>query len=248
MPPQLLIVEDDTDSLEMLALLLESYGFGVAVAPRTNVARTHLQHGAFDLVIADLMVDSRDPAVSWQHIDELVDLAKPSPLGLLTSWPVKTDQVSQHGLAFAIAKPCTSEALLERVGSILALPRMSAEEEAVIRAYFAHLEARDFAALSSLCTADVVYRLPSSGETIVGREAFEAYSVETFDRFAGVKFEVHEVRPLPCGAIARYTGSWHDGDGRVKSVDGAVLFVLEGTRICEIGVRVDLAGAQELAS
>jgi CheY-like chemotaxis protein len=247
MPPQLLIVEDDTDSLEMLALLLESYGFGVAVAPRNNVARAELVRGGFDLVIADLMVDSRDPAVSWRHIDELVELAKPSPIGLLTSWPVKHEQIAQHGLVFALVKPCTSEVLLDRVGSILASPRLSAEQEQAIRSYFKHLEARDFDALAEVCTEDVVYRLPSSGETIVGRDAFRAHSVQTFDRFAGVAFDVHEIRPLPRGAIARYTGSWIEG-GQKKSVGGAVLFVLEDTRICEIGVRVDLARAQELAS
>ena len=71
--------------------------------------------------------------------------------------------------------------------------------------------------------------------------------MQTFDRFAGVTFEVHEIRPLPRGAVARYTGTWLEG-GQKKSVAGAVLFVLEGARICEIGVRVDLARAQELAS
>ncbi|MDQ3340751.1 MAG: nuclear transport factor 2 family protein [Myxococcota bacterium] len=247
MPPQLLIVEDDSDSLEMLALLLESYGFGVAVAPRNKIARAELERAGFDLVIADLMVDSRDPAVSWQHIDALVELAKPSPIGLLTSWPVKEEQIAQHGLAFALAKPCTSEVLLDRVGSILALPRLSAEQEQTIRSYFAHLEAREFDALVEVCTEDVVYRLPSSGETIEGRAAFRAYTVQTFERFAGATFELHEIRPLPRGAVAHYTGTWFDGDQK-KSLGGAVLFVLEGARICEIGVRVDLTRAQELSS
>lgn len=247
MPPQLLVIEDDQDSLEMLALLLESYGFGVAVAERTTIARAALRRTGFDLVIADLMVDSRDPAISWQHIDALVALAKPSPIGLLTSWPIKKEQVVEHGLAFAIAKPCTSELLLEHVSGMLDLPPLAPEQELALRSYFTQIEARDFDALAAICTEDVIYRLPSTGETINGRDAFRDYSVHTFDRFRGVRFEVHEVRPLPHGAIVRYTGTWNDGD-QTKSIGGAVLFVLDGARIAEIGVRVDLSHARELPS
>jgi CheY-like chemotaxis protein len=246
-PPQLLIVEDDADSREMLALLLESYGFGVAVADRNKLARSEIECTGFDLVIADLMVDSMDPAVSWRDLDELVALARPSPIGLLTSWPIRPEQIDEHHLAFAAAKPCTSETLLSLVGRTLALPPLAPAEEQAIRSYFTHLENRAFDALAAACTHDVVYRMPSGGTTIVGREAFRAFSIATFDQYRDVKFELHEIRPLPRGAIARYTGRWRDGDKQL-TMTASVLFVLADLQIAEIGVRIDLARAQELAS
>jgi CheY-like chemotaxis protein len=246
-PPQLLIVEDDEDSREMLAMLLEAYGFRVAVAARNKLARAEIERTGFDLVIADLMVDSMDPAVSWRNLDELVALARPSPIGLLTSWPVRPEQVREHALAFAVAKPCTSETLLSLVGGALALPPLASAQEHAIRAYFEHIETRDFDALAEACTNDVIYRVPSTGAVILGREAFRVLSVATFEHYRDVKFEIHEIRPLPRGAIARYTGRWRDGD-KLLSMTASVLFVLEDLQIAEIGVRLDLARAHELAS
>lgn len=247
MPPQLLIVEDDADSREMLALLLEAYGFRVATADRNKLARDQIKHTGFDLVIADLMVDSMDPVVSWKNLDELVELARPSPIGLLTSWPVRADQMRGRELAFVAAKPCSSETLLALVGRALSLPPLAPAQEHAIRAYFQHIENRDFDALAEACTNDVTYSLPSGGETIVGREAFRAYSVATFERYRDVTFVIHEIRPLPRGAVARYTGTWRDGD-KVLTMSAAVLFVLDDLQIAEIGVRLDLSRVHELAS
>lgn len=245
--PQLLIVEDDTDSREMLALLLETCGFGVTTADRNDAARAAIERAGFDLVVADLMVDSMDPAVSWRHIDELVALARPTPIGMLTSWPIRRDQVREHGLSFAIGKPCTSEALLAQVSGALAIPPLRPEEDLAIREYFARIERRDFDGLANACTHDLVYRVPSSGETILGRDAFLDHSVATFEHYRDVRFEVDAIRPLPRGAIANYTGRWRSGD-RVLTLEASVLFVLDELQISEIGVRLDLARAHELAA
>lgn len=243
MPPQLLIVEDDVDSCEMLALLLSAYGFEVATAGRADTARAQIERVGFDLVISDFLVDSRDPAVSWQQLDELVALARPCPVGLLTSWPVRADQANDHGLAFSVGKPCTSETLLAHVSTALALPALAPAQELAIREYFRHLERRDFDALGRACTSDVVYRLPSGGDTIRGRDAFRAFSAATFERYRDVAFDVHEIRPLPRGAIAHYTGRWREGD-QVMAIAASVLFVLDDLQIAEVGVRIDLSRAR----
>jgi hypothetical protein len=51
----------------------------------------------------------------------------------------------------------------------------------------------------------------------------------------------------PRGAIASYTSRWRDGD-KLLSMTASVLFVLEDLQIAEIGVRIDLARAHELAA
>jgi CheY-like chemotaxis protein len=232
MGPQLLVVEDDPDSLEMLALVLESYGFGVTIAQRSQIARDALVHASFELVIADLMVDSRDPAVCWRDIDELVSLARPTPVGLLTSWPTKPVEIAGHGLAFSLPKPCTTEQLLAQIARVLDVPPLAPEEDLLIRAYFEYLAHGDIEALVAQCTEDIVYAVPSTNRAIRGRDAFRSYSTDTLARFRGVTFDLHEIRPLPRGAIVRYTGRWSGGEA-----SASIGFILDRGRIAEIGVR-----------
>ncbi|HLL21961.1 MAG TPA: nuclear transport factor 2 family protein, partial [Kofleriaceae bacterium] len=162
---------------------------------------------------------------------------------LLTSWPVKEQQVSDHGLAFALAKPCSSETLLSFIANFLGLPKLTEAQERAIREYFLHLDARDYRALSDLCTEDVIYRLPSTGETVCGRGAFRAHAERTFTPLSSATFTLREIRPLPTGALAHYTGRWTEGDGQ-RSLDGVVAFRFANELICEIGVRIDLARAR----
>jgi CheY-like chemotaxis protein len=251
MRPHLLLVEDDEDSRDLLTMLLESCGFATVGAGRTSDARQRLEQTAFDVVLADFMVDSHDPAVSWNAIDELVRIAKPSPVGLLTGWPIKPEQADAHDLAFVLPKPCSSEMLLARLGALLDVPPLAMPQEQAIRDYFTSLAAGDYARLVAGCTEDVIYHLPSAdpkfGNTARGRDAFLELSRSTFERFREPAFEILEIRPLPRGVIVRYVGSWLEADGR-KAMPGAVLFVLEHTEIAEIGVRVDLSRLHALAS
>ncbi len=251
MPPQLLVIEDDHDSLELLSMLLESAGFGIEGAQRSTIATDKLRRGAYDLVLADFLVDTIDPVASWSAIDGLVELARPCPVGLLTAWPITPEQRSDHGLAFVIAKPCSSETLLAQLSSALETHPLSPAHEQAIRAYFEHLERAAYDELVAACTPDVVYHLPSTdprfAKTIRGREAFRAFAAATFETFREPRFEIHEIRPLPRGALVRYTGSWCDASGSRTSLAGAVLFVFDGLQITEIGVRVDAARVFALA-
>jgi two-component system response regulator VicR len=242
--PRLLVLDDDPDTLEVLAMLLEHSGFEVVGATASRIALAALSSHAFDVVLADLLVDSHDVGRSWEMIDELVRLAKPTPIGLLTGWPVNHTQLADHGIAFAIAKPFSSETLLAQLATALDVPPLSAGREATLRRYFASIERADWAALGELVTDDVVYHLPGSdamfARSIHGRDAFCAFSVETFTAFAEPRFQIHEIRSLEHGAIVSYEGSWTDAHGRT-TLPGSVLFVFDGDRIAQIGVRVDLA-------
>lgn len=251
MRPHLLLVEDDADSRELLTMLLESCGFVTVGTERTADARARLEQTAFDVVLADFMVDSGDPAESWSALRELVQIAKPSPVGLLTGWPIDPEQASAHELAFVLPKPCRGELLLARLGRVLDVPPLEPAQEQALRDYFNHLAAGDHDALVAGCTDDVLYHLPSDdprfGTTVRGRAAFRDHTRKTFESFDEPRFEILEIRPLPRGVIVRYMGSWREGEQR-RALPGAVLFVLRDTEIAEIGVRVDLARMQAPAS
>jgi CheY-like chemotaxis protein len=246
MAPHLLVLEDDADSLEMLSMLLETCGFDVVATDGAQEAKEQLRHRAFELVIADFIVGAPDPVESWRTIDELVQLASPAPVGLLTAWPITPEQLDEHGLAFALAKPCDGETLMSTLGHTLDVPPLAPELAAKLRAYFDRIEQSDWDGVADLCTDDVLYHLPSShpdfGNTVHGRAAFRAFTESTFRTFREPRFGLEELRALPRGAVVRYVCTWTDTSNHRQQLAGSVLFMLRGDRISEIGVRLDPAG------
>ena len=240
--PRLLLLEDDHDSLEMLQLLLEAAGYECTSAPRTATALRTLERSAFDLVLSDLLVDSKDIAQSWRRIDELVSLARPAQIGLITAWPCSHAEANARGLAFVLSKPCARDTLFKELASTLELPPLTPEQDRVVRSYFRSLESQDASALASICTDDVVYELPAADprfqRRLAGREAFLDFTRETFTKFHAPVMHVRAVRPLPGGALVEYSGAWGNAAER-REVPGAVMFAFRGDRIAHIGVRVD---------
>ena len=241
---RLLLIEDEHDTREMLALLLEASGFEVTTAATAHDAAGTLAAHAFDLVITDLLSDGTSVDDSWDAIDGLLRLAGPTPVGLVSGWPRVFQQKLDRRVAFCLLKPVASVDLLAAVSSAIDLPPVTPERIAVIRNYFAAIESGDYDALAGVCTESVVYNLPGEqpqAATVVGRDAFREFSRATFEAFSRPEFVLGTVRPLPDGALVSYVGSWTDSQGLRQVAPGHVLFVFSGVQIREIGVRVDLA-------
>jgi CheY-like chemotaxis protein len=249
--PRLLLLEDDPDSLEIICTLLRLAGFEVVGASATRPATSALERGAFDLVLADLLVDTKDLEHSWRMIDQLVERASPTPVGLLTGWPIQPHRIAQHRLAFQLAKPFSSQQLLAQLATTLAIPPLTEIQQGVLRAYFEAIERSDWDTLGALCTEDVTYDLPGTDprftRTIRGRAAFCEFSATTFARLRQPRFVINAMRGVPRGAIVEYVGSWDEG-GITHKLDGNVLFVFDADRIAHIGVRIDPARLQTLSS
>jgi len=242
--PRLLLVEDDVDSREMLQFALTHSGFDVVTAANSAEGRRELERGAFDLVLADLVLESPNIDVSWRFVRELAELARPAQVGLLTGWKISQAQTEGLDLAFVMEKPCSRGQLISQLASTLHLPELTEPQRDAIRAYFAALENQDLAALAMLCTEDVVYSLPGThvrfSNEIRGREAFLAFTEETFRAFCAPQFELGVIRALPSGAMAEYIGSWNNAGGAIRhSLPGAVMFEFRDDLICRISVRVD---------
>ena len=82
---RLLFIEDDPDSLEMLTLVLEQGGYSVTTAANAPEAVRLLGTQTFDLVITDLLLDTRGIEASWKALANLVELARPASIGLITA-------------------------------------------------------------------------------------------------------------------------------------------------------------------
>ncbi|HZC06063.1 MAG TPA: nuclear transport factor 2 family protein [Ktedonobacterales bacterium] len=242
---RVLIAESDQDIREALLLLLEYAGYEVETASSRDEALDLLTDKTFQLILTDSFAERGNDVLAT--LRPLYERARPTPVGVITAWRLHPADVERTMFAFVLSMPFEVDQLLAQVAAALNSP-LTPEQEiqaAVVRQYFAALSAHDWDALISLCTPDVTYMLPEPTPFAgirVGREAFRAYTIETFEQFVDARFEDVEVYSSPAGMASRYRGSWRLTDGSVAAMTGAVYFRFQGDRIQQIGVL--LSGAR----
>lgn len=125
-PRIILVVEDDDNSRNLLAMLLEDYGFHVVRAKSGNDARQFLDGHAIDLVITDQFMADGD---GW---GVLIDWsARNVPLILLSATPPDRPETLPETLRFASVqlKPFDANTLLKVIGEILSVEWTTAKVE-----------------------------------------------------------------------------------------------------------------------
>ncbi len=239
-PPRLLLVEHDPGVRDLLQAFLRSEGYDVFLVASPQEALTLLDAHTFHLVLTDLFRRAdQDP---FQAIEPLRSQAYPIPVGVISGWKLKEEEVRQHGFACLVRKPFDLEALLTSLAACLHIPLTpeQARQAPVVQAYFAALSARAWDALLTLCTDEVLYSLPDSpfAGTIRGKAAFRTYTEETFRQFPAAQFEEVLVSSRPHGLAARYRSCWATPEGGEECVAGAVVFGFQGERIAQIGIQL----------
>src|SRR6185437_2178317 len=85
-PQRILLIEDDPDLREILHHVLLEEGYEATVASSLEAGRHLVQNGTFHLIVTDSFRHlDLDPLAS---VEELRLLAQPTPVGLMTAWPV----------------------------------------------------------------------------------------------------------------------------------------------------------------
>ncbi|MDO9010933.1 MAG: ATP-binding protein [Gallionella sp.] len=114
----LLVVEDDENSRNLLAMLLADYGFNVLTAKSGNDARQFFNGQAIDLVITDQFMPDGD---GWSVLMDWS--ARNIPLILLSATPPDRPKNLPETLRFADVqlKPLDANTLLNTIGGILAV-------------------------------------------------------------------------------------------------------------------------------
>jgi ketosteroid isomerase-like protein len=202
----------------------------------------YVDETTFQLVLSDLFGQGRQDTLA--SIEPLRQHAFPTPVGIVTAWPVSTDEVQSKGFAFIVHKPFAIDDLLANVAASLNLPLEARQRHlaGIVTRYFDALSANDWDTLVNLCSPDVVYLLSGqsafAGE-IRGREAFRAYSEDVFSHFPSVRFEDINVYVRPKGLAARYMGSWLGPDGERPRMSGAVMFEFRDDLISQVGIRLN---------
>lgn len=237
---RILVAEDDTDTREGLAAVLELVGWDVLQAASPDEAMRQLDDHRVDLLLTDLF--GVDPDSAAESVRDLVARAHPVPVIVLTGWPLPRSKLPSE-IRFVTRKPFDASELIAEVARALD-QRPSGDDPRVasVFTYFQALTGKDWPLLGSVVSDGVVYELPGDSRhaaRVVGREPFLAFSEKVFREFADAVFDEVRVYELPRGLAARYQARWTLANGTATGQSGAALFEFEGARIAHVGVEVD---------
>jgi CheY-like chemotaxis protein len=120
MKQNVLVVDDNPDSLTIIRTILEAHGFRVAVALSGPEALQKLEGDLPDVVLLDVMM----PEMSGLEVlDRLKNDSRTArmPVILVTAKTQDEDVLVgyQYGADYYITKPCTSKQLLYGIGLVL---------------------------------------------------------------------------------------------------------------------------------
>jgi DNA-binding response OmpR family regulator len=114
---QILIVEDDNDTAEVVSLLLETAGYQTVMVDSGSIALNEIQNSTPDLVLLDLNL----PDIGG--IDVLKQVREHSflPMIILSGFTQERDKVNalEAGADDFLSKPFSPEELVARVGALL---------------------------------------------------------------------------------------------------------------------------------
>lgn len=237
----LLLVEHDSGVGNLLQVFLASEGYDAFLVASPKEALACLDEHIYSLILTDLFkLAQTDP---FRSVELLRDRAHPTPVVVMTGWNVAEEEVTGRGFASLVRKPFDLEDILTSIAASLKRPLSpeQARQAEVVQAYFAALSARRWDALVALCTDEVIYTLPVGmpfAGTFSGKEAFRAYTEDTFRHFPTARFEEVLVYSRPHGLAARYRACRETPEAEEVRVTGAALFGFEGARIAQIGVQL----------
>jgi CheY-like chemotaxis protein len=119
---QVLLVDDDTDSRELIAFLLEQYGVQVTAASSASKALNSLGQAKFDLLISDIGMPDMDGYTLIRHIrKQAPDQGGKIPAIALTAYAGEIDQQLALAAGFQqhISKPIDQEVLIQAILTIV---------------------------------------------------------------------------------------------------------------------------------
>ncbi len=111
--PRLLIVEDDLEIQEILQVLFAEEHYDLQVADSLEQALMLVQQHSFLFILTDLFSPTLRDALS--SVEPLRALAHPTPVGIITSWPITDEETWQRGFAWLLPKPFDCDVLLHAV-------------------------------------------------------------------------------------------------------------------------------------
>lgn len=241
----ILVVEQDEGLRETFAEVLTEGGYTPTFVSSLADAYQLIDTQTYALVLTDLFAGRSRYEFSDAH--RLRRYASPTPVGLLTTQAISSEEACHSGFAFGLRLPFDIEELLGCVAATINQPFTPEQQERaeVAQCYFAALETGDWMTVLSLCADDVAYYPPrdsvlASVRRLRGKSALRGYLQISSQHYTSITFTNIRLYPCPRGIAVRYTSTWVTPDEYWHHAAETTHFHFDGLRIRQVGVRVHL--------